>query len=73
MLTHETVCETSAMPVETDVSFPYALGITMVLSPKGILSEHTAQMTALSGRKSANDKATIPMAGITARRRTVEK
>ena len=41
---HESKCDTTAMPAATEVSFPYALGITTVLSPKGIASEQSAQI-----------------------------
>ena len=45
MVKHESRCETSAIPEATVVSLPYALGITMVLSPRGIATEHTVQIT----------------------------
>ena len=37
------ICEIRVIPDATVVSFPYALGITIVLSPKGIESEQRAQ------------------------------
>ena len=39
----ERACEISAMPAGTEVSFPYAAGITTVFKPSGIESEHTRQ------------------------------
>ncbi len=44
IVTTESRCEITAIPAATVVSFPCALGITMVLIPSGIASEHTAQM-----------------------------
>ena len=38
---HDRRCETTAMPAGTEVSFPYALGITTVLRPSGIASEQS--------------------------------
>lgn len=49
MVAQERRCEISAMPEATEGSFPYALGMTMVLSPNGIASEQTAQTTKSSG------------------------
>ena len=40
---HDNKCETTASPAATDVSFPAALGITIVFNPNGIAktqSEH---------------------------------
>ena len=44
MVMQERICETTAMPDAVEGSLPYALGITIVLSPRGIASEHTAHM-----------------------------
>ena len=44
MVMQDKTCEISAMPAAVEVSFPYALGITRVLSPKGIAREETAQI-----------------------------
>ena len=41
-------CETTAILDATVVSLPYALGITIVLSPNGIAREQTAQITNVS-------------------------
>ena len=38
---HDNKWETTAIPAGTDVSFPYALGITTVLSPSGIANEQS--------------------------------
>ena len=46
--THDARWDTSAMLEATVVSLPYALGITMVLSPSGIASEQMAQITKVS-------------------------
>ena len=37
-------CDASAMPAGIEVSFPYADGMTIVLSPNGIESEQIKQM-----------------------------
>ena len=44
MVRQEARCEMSAMPAAEEVSLPYAAGMTMVFSPKGIASEQTAQI-----------------------------
>ena len=36
---HESACEASVAPAATEVSFPYALGIIIGLSPNGIAKE----------------------------------
>jgi len=41
---HESKWDITAIPAATDVSFPYALGITMVLSPKGMAREQSPQI-----------------------------
>ena len=42
---HDSICDISAIPEATVVSLPYALGITMVLSPSGIVTVQTVQIT----------------------------
>ena len=56
-------CETKAIPAATEVSNPYALGTTIVLSPKGMASEQTIQTarSRLTGTKKIN---TIAKRGI---------
>ena len=40
----ESKCDMTAIPAPIEVSFPYALGMTMVFNPKGIAREQSAQM-----------------------------
>ena len=44
----ESVCEMSAIPAASVVSLPYPLGTTIVLSPKGIVSDARAQVRKVS-------------------------
>ena len=67
MVIHERRCDISAIPEATVGSLPYALGITMVLSPSGIESEHTAHIMKSSERGSEVNTA-INTTGITIRR-----
>ena len=48
MVIQESKCEIMVMPAAVVGSFPYALGITMVPSPKGIAREQTVQITSVS-------------------------
>ena len=45
---HESRWDTTVIPAATVVSFPKALGITIVLSPNGIAREETAQIKIVS-------------------------
>ena len=45
---HESACEASVAPAATEVSFPYALGIIIGLSPNGIAKEAIVQTTTVS-------------------------
>ena len=62
MVTIEIKCDTSARPAASEVSLPYAAGITIVLSPIGIDAKHIAHLKkvslkkALCGRNSAITK-----------------
>ena len=42
MVMHESKCEITAIPAASEESLPKALGITIVLSPKGIAREQRA-------------------------------
>ena len=55
--------EITAIPAATEVSFPSALGITIVFSPSGIAREHRAQIYVVS-ESSKNDAITIKITGI---------
>ena len=44
IVTADIRCDITAIPAATVVSFPKPLGITTVLSPKGIASEQSAQI-----------------------------
>lgn len=44
----ESRCEIIAIPAATVVSFPYALGITIVFNPSGMATELTAQIISVS-------------------------
>ena len=66
----ESKCEINAIPAAFDVSFPYALGITIVPSPSGIAREQTVQITIVSdGFHRA--KTPIKASGIKSRRMAV--
>ena len=67
MVMHERKCETSAIPAATEVSFPYALGTTIVLSPNGIARQHTVQ-SAKEYSTFTNIKNTIAISGIKIKR-----
>ena len=73
METHDARCDTSAIIEATVVSLPYALGITMVLSPKGMAREQMAHITKVSKDLGRGTSAKIPikMRGNIARRTTV--
>ena len=60
MVMIESRCDTSAMPAAVEVSFPYALGITMVLSPKGMAREQMVQTNRTSEQFGKKER--IPMA-----------
>ena len=45
----EIMCETIAIPADMDVSFPYALGITMMFKPSGIANVQRAQINIVCG------------------------
>ena len=44
MVIQESRCETTVNPAAVEVSFPYALGTTTGLRPKGIASAQAAQV-----------------------------
>lgn len=48
MVKQDNKCEIIAMPAATVVSFPYALGITIVFKPSGMATELMAQMVRVS-------------------------
>ena len=58
---HDARCDTSAMLDATVVSLPYALGITIVLRPRGMAREQIAQITKVSYSLGRGKIAKIPM------------
>ena len=62
MVRQESRCEIRASPEATEVSFPYPLGMTMLLSPVGIASTHIVQTAMLCGA-SRKRKRRKPIAG----------
>ena len=48
MVKQDNKCEIIAMPAATVVSFPYALGITIVFKPSGMATELIAQIVKVS-------------------------
>ena len=67
MVTHDNTCEINAIPAATDVSLPYALGITIVFNPRGIEREHT-QHSARGWDSGKHAKRAMAAMGITKRR-----
>ena len=50
MVMHESAWDASVAPAATDVSLPYALGIIMGLSPKGIAKDAIVHTTTVSDK-----------------------
>jgi hypothetical protein len=65
---HERIWETSAIPDATFVSFPKALGIMIVFSPKGIEREQIPQTATVSGIGNTNITAKKRRGNTTSRR-----
>ena len=58
MVRHESVCDTSAIPAATEVSRPYAPGMTIVFNPSGIETAQRMQTESDSGNGSTANKPT---------------
>ena len=72
MVAQDRVWEMSAIPAATEVSLPYAAGITTVFSPRGMAREQTAQTAKVSG-KGIRSIAPRNSSGKISRRNTVTK
>ena len=63
MVTQDSKWDINAIPAAIEVSFPNALGMTIVFNPNGIEREHNAQTNAVFDIEK-NDVMPIKMKGI---------